>query len=139
MVFQIWGVHETEELFFVSKIGFVRRKSLVWSEKYTGRYLTYFIFSLHNSRSKTFHKILIQAPDGEFCFIWLQGCTFAKKGLVLTIWKDFGWLNMGWPIEVMAWVYVMPAKNEKQIEPCRSNCLLTTLVFIHLEKFMFEV
>lgn len=46
---------------------------------------------------------------------------------------------MGWPIEVIAWVYFMPAKNEKQIEPCRSNCLLTTLVFIHLEKFMFEV
>ena len=39
------------------------------------------MFSLHDSRSKTFNKILNQTPDSEMCFIRLEGCTLAKKGL----------------------------------------------------------
>ena len=39
------------------------------------------MFSLHDSRSKTFNKILNQTPDSEICFMRLEGCTLAKKGL----------------------------------------------------------
>ena len=39
------------------------------------------MFSQYSSRSKTFHEILNQAPDGELCFIRLEVCTVAKKGL----------------------------------------------------------